>query len=133
LFLTGARSPHARFGLECAVRNLADFPTCDAGQQVGDELIEDATEGRFQPNEDALKNLNLKLRMITGTDPKLEAKLVDQKQSLLTQQDRLFDEAVKNGVPTETVDATKSDFKKAQASYDITTKLICARRVQGQT
>jgi hypothetical protein len=109
-------------------RSAANVSIREAGQQVGDsiyarskasyKLIDDATDGEFQPNADALKNVNLKLRDIAGTDDAAEAKLMAQKQRLEWQQDQLFDQAADNGVSKDTVQSAKNDFHKAQAIYD---------------
>lgn len=85
--------------------------------------IDTATDGRFQPNADALKNVNLKLRDITGLDDEKEAELIAKKQRLEWQQDQMFDEAVKKGVPKQAIDAAKARFKQAQALYDTDAQL----------
>lgn len=103
-------------------------PVRDMGEQVADQvyarskasykLIDDATEGRFQPNADKIQNINMKLRDMTGTDDVTEAKLLDQKRTLLAQQDQIFADAEAAGVPKTTVNAAKQDYKTAQAIYD---------------
>ena len=99
----------------------------DAGQQIGDYIldrsktaykqIDDATGGKFQPIEDKIKAVNLKLRSVTNDEE--EAKVLADKTRLLWQQDQVFDEAAKNGVDRKTVEAAKADFKKAQSIFDI--------------
>src|ERR1700721_652762 len=85
--------------------------------------LDDATDGKFQPNADAIANINDELRDSFGIDPAQDTKLQAQKVALLKTQDALFDEAAEAGVPRETVDAARSDFKSSQAKNDMANQL----------
>jgi hypothetical protein len=85
--------------------------------------VDSKTGGRFQPNADKLANVNRKLRDIAGTDEEKESELEATKARLLWQQDRLFDEAEKNGLSKETVTKARNDFHTAQAQYDLANNL----------
>lgn len=137
--------PQVQAGIRNAISDVAkkagvDAPTTKSMRGVIEETadkveaqskaiyrtIDAATDGRFQPNADALKNVNLKLRDITGLDDEKEAELIAKKQRLEWQQDQMFDEATKKGVPKEAIDAAKSRFKQAQALYDTDAQLKAA-------
>lgn len=83
-----------------------------------------ATDGKFQPNVDALKNVNKELRNIAGTAPEREAELEATRQRLEWQQDQLLNTAEVNGVPKETVQLAKNQFRQAQALHDLDTKVF---------
>jgi hypothetical protein len=79
--------------------------------------------GKFQPNADKLANVNKKLRDIAGTDEEKEAELEATKTKLLWQQDMIFDEAAKNGLAKDVVEKARTDFRTAQAQYDLSNNL----------
>lgn len=85
--------------------------------------VDAKTGGKFQPNADAIRNVNTKLRDIAGTDDVKEAELEAKKTRLLWQQDQLFAEAEKNGLSKEMVNKAKNDFHTAQAQYDLANNL----------
>jgi hypothetical protein len=85
--------------------------------------VDARTGGKFQPNADKLANVNKKLRDIAGTDEEKETELEATKTKLLWQQDKIFDEAEKNGLPRETVNKARNDFHTAQAQYDLANNL----------
>ena len=81
------------------------------------------TGGKFQPNADKLANVNKKLRDIAGTDEEKEAELEATRTRLLWQQDKIFDEAEKNGLDKNVVEKARKDFHTAQAQYDLSNNL----------
>jgi hypothetical protein len=140
--LAAGAQQHLQDSMTDEINNMADDagvprPKVSSPQQMSQEiadsvfkrskaeykLVDGATAGRFQPNADKLANVNLKLRDIRGTDDVAEAALEVQKTKLITQQDQIFEDAAKNGVPQKTVDAAKKDFHTAQAQYDLNRQL----------
>jgi hypothetical protein len=85
--------------------------------------VDARTGGKFQPNADKLANVNKKLRDIAGTDEEKEAEWEATKTKLLWQQDRIFEEAEKNGLGRDVVEKARKDFHTAQAQYDLSNNL----------
>jgi hypothetical protein len=135
-FTGGDIQPNLQAGIRDTWNNVADTEGVprpkvgasvrDMGEQVGDavlarskanyKLIDDATSGRFSGVDQALKTVNQDLRSVTNDTE--EQALVVRKTRLELQMNQMMDDAAAKGVPKSTVDAAKSDFKKAQAIYD---------------
>ena len=81
--------------------------------------IDQATGNKWSANETELKNVNDELRDTLGVDTAKDSKLLITKQRLEMQQDQMIDNMEAAGVPRETVDAAKANYKKAQALYDV--------------
>ena len=106
----------------------------DAGKQVGDYIldrsktlykqIDDATGNRFQPLADKIDAVNQKLRDVTND--KDEQDLLINKKRYELQLDQVFDDAASKGISRQDVAQAKSDFKKAQAIYDINDQIAKA-------
>lgn len=79
--------------------------------------IDQATDGAWQTNENALKAVKRGIQ--TATDDSTLDTLTQRKEELLAQQEKIFENATKNGVPQETVNAAKSTFKQASALEDV--------------
>lgn len=82
--------------------------------------VDAATGGAWSANEQALQNVTLKLQNTTGTLPdEQELDLLAKKTRLEWQQSALLDKMVEKGVPQETIDAAKANYKKAMALADV--------------
>ena len=109
-----------------AMREVLDQPidSLESAASKNYQAMDKATGGKFQPNVDALKNVNQELRSVAGTNPAREAELEAAKIRLEWQRDQLLNEAEKQGVPKATVDLAKQQFRQAQALHDLDTKVF---------
>lgn len=80
--------------------------------------LDEATGGRFQRFDEALQNINKKLRDIVGVDDGQEAALMKQKEHYEKMQDEAFELAKKKGVDPKLITEAKANWKKSQALYD---------------
>jgi hypothetical protein len=84
--------------------------------------IDEATGGRFQGTADKIDAVNEKLRAATNeTD---EAKLSADKDRLMWQQEKMFDEAAEKGVSKDTVTQAKAVYRHTQALKDLDAKVF---------
>src|SRR5439155_26348996 len=85
--------------------------------------IDEATDGQLTNTQNKIRNVDLKLRGLTGTEEEgsalSESTLTAQKQTLENHLEDLFNTAKQNGVAPETVDAAKSSWKQASALVDL--------------
>jgi hypothetical protein len=102
----------------------APIDSVESAAKQNYQTIDAATDGKFQPNADKLKNVTNKLKSIAGTDDVKEAELEATKTRLEWQQEKLFDEAAAKGVPKDVVDTARGQFKQAQAMHDLETKVF---------
>jgi len=108
--------------LRTALEHPIDMLESQASENY--KAMDTATNGKFQPNVDALKNVNKELQAVAGTNPAREAELESAKIRLEWQRDQLLDEAVTKGVPKETVTLAKTQFRQAQALNDLDSKVF---------
>jgi hypothetical protein len=94
-------------------------------QQAKDsfKLIDDATGGRFTNVQNALKNVELKLRDVAGTDDALEERLAEKKAFLESSLDDVFDMAKKEGVDPAVADEARVAWKQGSALQDVSTQV----------
>jgi hypothetical protein len=108
----------------------------DAGDQVADsilarskanyKLIDDATGNRYSPLKTELDDANRAMRSVKS-DAEEEAAAIRVK-GLEMRMEQLMDDAADptktaNPISQATIDAAKSDFKKAQAIYDVSNQV----------
>jgi len=87
------------------------------------QAIDDATDGEATNLQRKIKNVDLKLRDVAGTDDDLEQKLIDQKTALETRFDDVLDKAKENGVSEDTISQAKQTWKQANALRDLDTEI----------
>jgi hypothetical protein len=87
------------------------------------QTLDAATGGRFQRFEDALRNLNQRLREVAGLDDENEEALLKRKSEIEQSQQDVFDQAKAAGVDPELVDTARADWKQAQSLYDLDRQL----------
>jgi hypothetical protein len=107
------------------VRSLLEDPisSIEAQAKANYKAMDEVTGGKFQPVVDSLKNVNEKLRSsIEGTPEYAEAQAT--KTRLEWQQEKLFDEAAKNGVPKTVVENARAQFRQAQAMRELESKVF---------
>lgn len=149
--VSGAASKHFDLStvqqpFQQGVRNVLDTVAKDAGVspspsasirdvagQVADAVqarskaayrtLDTATGGRFQRFEDALKNVNQRLREVAGLDDENEEVLLKRKSDIEQSQQDVFEQAKAAGVDPKLVDSARSDWKQAQSLYDLDTQL----------
>jgi hypothetical protein len=105
----------------------------DVAEQVADssqakskgiyQQLDQATGGRFQRFDDALRNLNQKIRETTGLDDDQESALLQKKAEVETSQAQAFEDAKAAGVDPKLVDQARLTYKQAQALYDLDAQL----------
>ena len=83
------------------------------------QTLDTATGGRFQRFEDALRNVNQKLRETAGLDDENEEALLKRKTEIEQSQQDVFDQAKAAGVDPKLVDSARADWKQAQSLYDL--------------
>lgn len=108
----------------------------DVAKNVGDAIqersksayqtLDAATGGRFQRFEDALRNVNDKLRETVGLNDDAEDALLNKKAEIEKSQQDTFDQAKAKGVDPKLVDSARADWKKAQSLYDLDRQLKMA-------
>jgi hypothetical protein len=84
--------------------------------------IDEATGGRFQGTADKIDAVNEKLRTVTNDTE--EAKLSADKDRLMWQQEKMFDEAAEKGVSKDTVAQAKAVYRHTQALKDLDAKVF---------
>ena len=99
----------------------------DAAQSAGDskyadakanfKILDDATGGNVSRFDNQLKNINRAIQNVTDDDD--EAKLLTRKANLEASQEATFEQAKAAGVDPGLVDQAKTDYKQAQALYDL--------------
>lgn len=87
------------------------------------QSLDKATDGRFQRFDDALKNVNERLREVAGLDDENEAALLKRKAEIEQSQAETFEQAKQAGVDPKIIDAARADWKQAQALYDLDRQL----------
>lgn len=102
----------------------------DAGK-ANYKILDKFTDGQFTNAQQELKNAQLELRSKAGmTDVDtgdLEANVTRAQWNV----DQLFDNAVKNGMPKETADLARNQFKTGQATLDAANDVRMANKVGG--
>lgn len=108
------------------LRSLLEDPinAIEAQAKANYKAMDEVTGGKFQPNAEALKNVNEKLRSIAGTNDVEEAKLAASKTRLEWQQEKMFDDAAKAGVPKSVVENARTQFRQAQALRELEAKVF---------
>ena len=81
--------------------------------------MDEATGGQFQRFDDELQNINRKLRETAGLDDDKEVELLKKKADLEAAQQKVFEDAKSTGVGPKLVEQAKSNYRKAQALYDL--------------
>jgi len=87
------------------------------------QTLDTATGGRFQRFEDALRNVNQKLRETAGLDDENEEALLKRKSEIEQSQQDVFDQAKAAGVDPKLVDSARADWKQAQSLYDLDSQI----------
>lgn len=87
------------------------------------KTLDDATGGRFQRFDDALRNINQKLRETAGLDDENEDALLKRKAEIEQSQQDVFDQAKAAGVDPKLIDKARADWKQAQSLYDLDRQL----------
>ena len=87
------------------------------------KALDDATQGRFQRFDDALKNINDRLREVAGLDDENEAALLKRKAEVEQAQAETFEQAKQAGVDPKLIEKARADWKQAQALYDLDRQL----------
>ncbi len=105
----------------------------DVAGQVADAILtrskaaysalDTATGGRVQRFDDALRNLNQRIRETAGLDDEQENALIQRKAEVETALEQAFRDAQANGVDPKLIDAARKDWKQAQALYDLDSQL----------
>lgn len=96
--------------------------TADAIEAKGKGIysaIDTATSGKFESTKNALKNVSRKIADIHGTNPEAEGALLERQNELEDTMNKMWDEAKQKGVTPALVDEAKTNWKKAQALYDL--------------
>jgi hypothetical protein len=87
------------------------------------QQLDQATGGRFQRYDDALRNINQKLRETSGLDDENESALLKRKTDVEASQHAAFEDAKAAGVDPKLVDQARLTYKQAQALFDLDTQL----------
>jgi hypothetical protein len=87
------------------------------------QTLDTATGGRFQRFEDALRNVNQKLRETAGLDDENEEALLKRKSEIEQSQQDVFDQAKAAGVDPKLVDSARADWKQAHSLYDLDSQI----------
>ena len=87
------------------------------------QTLDTATGGRFQRFEDALRNVNQKLRETAGLDDENEEALLKRKSEIEQSQQDVFDQAKAAGVDPKLVDSARADWKQGQSLYDLDSQI----------
>ncbi|MBS1799561.1 MAG: hypothetical protein JSS95_07010 [Acidobacteria bacterium] len=87
------------------------------------QSLDKATDGRFQRFDDALKNVNERLREVAGLDDENESALLKRKAEIEQSQAETFEQAKQAGVDPKIIDSARADWKQAQALYDLDRQL----------
>ena len=102
----------------------------DAGK-ANYKILDKFTDGKFTNAQNELKNAQLELRSKAGmTDVDtgdLEANVTRAQWNV----DQLFDNAVKQGMPQETADAARTQFRTGQATLDVANDVRMTNKVRG--
>jgi hypothetical protein len=102
----------------------------DAGK-ANYKILDKYTDGQFTNAQNELKNAQQELRTKAGmTDVdtgNLEANVTRAQWNV----DQLFDNAVKNGMPKETADLARTQFRTGQATLDAANDVRMANKVTG--
>jgi hypothetical protein len=95
------------------------------------KILDKFTDGKFTNAQNELKNAQLELRAKAGmTDidtGDLEANVTRAQWNV----DQLFDNAVKQGMPQETADLARTQFRTGQATLDAANDVRMANKVMG--
>jgi hypothetical protein len=87
------------------------------------QTLDKATGGRFQRFDDALRNINQRLREVAGLDDEGEEALLKRRSEVEQSQAETFEQAKQAGVEPKTIDSARADYKQAQALYDLDRQL----------
>jgi hypothetical protein len=108
-------TPEVAPSIRSAVENTADGVYGKSKDLFA--KIDTATGNRFQPIENALKENQMSMRAAT-TDEEV-GKLTQERTKLETQQEKVFNDAMQNGVDKNTVLQARASYKKSSALYDL--------------
>ena len=81
--------------------------------------LDAAIGGRFQRYDDALSNLNRKLRETVGLDDEQEAALTQRKADVEKSREEAFERAKAQGVDPAWIDKSSASLKQGQALHDL--------------
>lgn len=85
------------------------------------QTIDDATDGELTNVQNKIRNVDMKLRGIAGTDDAAEEKLLNQKSNLEESLDNVMELAKQNGVDPSVADNARASWKQASALNDLDT------------
>ena len=102
----------------------------DAGK-ANYKILDKFTDGKFTNAQNELKNAQIELQQKAGTTDAdtstLEANVTRAQWNV----DQLFDTAIENGMPKDTADAARNQFRTGQATLERETRCAWLNRVRG--
>jgi hypothetical protein len=107
----------AKGSIRGMVESIADQVQAKAKSQY--QVIDEATGGAFKNVQDAIKNIQLKLRQTAGTDDAMEAQLTLNLSAQQAKMQNVIKQAEQAGVDPKLLQEANGTWKKAQALYDL--------------
>lgn len=107
--------------IRTTVQQVADGINVRARQLYAN--LDAASGGQIQRFDNALRDVNIELRQLVGTEDEAseakEATLLSKKASIEQAQSVAFDKMKQSGIDPTLVDNARNDFKQSQALYDL--------------
>jgi hypothetical protein len=128
---TNPVEPDTASSIRDVFRNLAK--AVETRAQAAYQELDAATGGNVSRFDKELKNVENAIRNSTGVDETNDAALEARKASIIEKQEEAFKQAEANGVPRETVEQARADWRQKSALNDLDTQLKKATPVSSKT